>query len=616
MSSSRSSPDQSGLAAVSVSGDGIEAQFTSPFLIGREEECDVRITGSARVSRRHAMVEEKNGRWWIRDLESANGLIVDGEKIDAVELEGTHTIQVGSGGPLLTLVADGSPENGKKPVSIDPVGRPDTSHSRPGTREAQTIPPESHTNDPAHSRPVIDSTFQEMPEEVVSEIGHAAASESDISAETSGGEDEDLSYSRIARHYFEESDTPAGERTQFIRKAYAEIQNKQRKQYGGIILAALGLVVLAAGIAVWQAVKTQRLHEHAEQVFFELREQELALASQLAADVELTPEQLAEMTARRQRAAAAYDGFVEELGVYRKLSEEERYIYNVARKFNESEFSIPAGFIREVQGYIRQWQSSDRFRRAVMHAEEMGYTPIIVRTLRRYGLPPEFFYLGMQESNFNARIVGPRTRWGIAKGAWQFIPETGQRYGLRIGPRADSREFDPQDQRHEFVAATDAAARYLLDIYTQLAQASGLLVCASYNWGEHRVAPRLDQLPPPGIERARAAMAGIPMNPQERSYWRFYTAHADRMPDETKGYVMHIFAAAVIGQNPRFFGIDMDNPLEKYLEAPLEELDTYLPAGDDFGVFEDVEPLDLDTPFNEPTETEPQRLGSEALRNR
>lgn len=573
----------------------------------------MQIRGSARVSRQHAEVELRDGRWGIRDLGSANGLLMDGERIGSVELDGIHTVQIGEGGPFLTLEAIGA----EKPANVSiPIRHAQeiSAPSKPRHVDQQAFIPQE--TDPVRAR---EDSFREVPRPVVADAEFSpppeAVTPTDSPADSSG--DGDLSYSRIARHYFEESDTPAGERTQFIRKAYAEIQDKQRRQYGGIILAALGLVVLAAGIAVWQSIKTQRLQEHAERVFFELREQELALASQIAAGVELTPEQLTEMTARRQRAAAAYDGFVEELGVYRRLSEEERYIYNVARKFNESEFSIPAGFIREVQGYIRQWQGSDRFRRAVMHAEEMGYTPIIVRTLRQYGLPPEFFYLAMQESNFNTRIVGPQTRWGIAKGAWQFIPDTGQRYGLRIGPRADNREYDPQDQRHEFVAATDAAARYLLDIYTQLAQASGLLVCASYNWGEHRVAPRLDQLPPPGIEAARAAMAGIPMNPQERSYWRFYTAYADRMPDETKGYVMHIFAAAVIGQNPRFFGIDMDNPLARYLEAPLEELDAYFPvAGDDLDVQESVDSPRPETNFNQPSEPQPQRLGREALRSR
>src|SRR5690606_6278934 len=256
----------------------------------------------------------------------------------------------------------------------------------------------------------------------------------------------------------------------------------------------------------------------------------------------------------------------EELGLYRKLSPEEREIYRVARIFNESEFTMPAGFVREIKGVIRQWQSSGRFEHALRTAEQNGYTRTIVRTMQHYGLPPEFFYLAMQESNFNPCAVGPETRWGIAKGMWQFIPTTGRAYGLVIGPRADVRVCDLDDERHDFARATDAAARYLLYIYSELAQASGLLAMASYNWGEHRVIRNLDRMPETPLDLVRRDVEGIPQNPQQRTYWHFLNEYRDRMPEETKGYVLHIFAAAVIGQNPRLFGFDFDNPLKPYLE--------------------------------------------------
>ena len=43
-------------------------------------------------------------------------------------------------------------------------------------------------------------------------------------------------------------------------------------------------------------------------------------------------------------------------------------------------------------------------------------------------LPPQYFYLAMQESDFIPNRSGPPTRLGFAKGMWQFIPETGKRY--------------------------------------------------------------------------------------------------------------------------------------------------------------------------------------------
>jgi hypothetical protein len=57
-------------------------------------------------------------------------------------------------------------------------------------------------------------------------------------------------------------------------------------------------------------------------------------------------------------------------------------------------------------------------------------------------------------------------------------------------------------------------------------------------------------------------MRGIANDPAHRTYWRFLTEYRNRMPAETRDYVMNIFAAAVIGQNPRMFGIDMDPPVQ------------------------------------------------------
>jgi membrane-bound lytic murein transglycosylase D len=132
---------------------------------------------------------------------------------------------------------------------------------------------------------------------------------------------------------------------------------------------------------------------------------------------------------------------------------------------------------------------------------------------------------------------------------WQFIPETGARYGLTIGPLQKLQRPDPQDDRNKWQKATAAAARYIKDIYATDAQASGLLVMASYNWGEHRV-----------IDLLRT----MPANPQERNFWRVLERHRNRVPDQTYHYVFYIVSAAVIGENPRLFGFPFDNPLESF----------------------------------------------------
>ncbi len=110
----------------------------------------------------------------------------------------------------------------------------------------------------------------------------------------------------------------------------------------------------------------------------------------------------------------------------------------------------------------------------------------------------------------------------------------------------DERTPDPRDERHHFGRSTLAAVRYINDIYTTEAQASGLLVMASYNWGERRVIKLINTMPE---------------NPKERNFWQMLTKYKDRLPKETYDYVFYIFSAAVIGENPRLFGFEFDNPL-------------------------------------------------------
>ena len=143
-------------------------------------------------------------------------------------------------------------------------------------------------------------------------------------------------------------------------------------------------------------------------------------------------------------------------------------------------------------------------------------------------------------------MSGPPTRMGYAKGMWQFIPETGSRYGLAIGPLAAYPRPDPKDDRHKWDKATRAAAAYIKDIYATDAQASGLLVMASYNFGENRV-----------INMVRS----MPANPRERNFWKMLERFRDRVPKQTYDYVLSIVSAAVIGENPRLFGFGFDNPL-------------------------------------------------------
>jgi len=264
---------------------------------------------------------------------------------------------------------------------------------------------------------------------------------------------------------------------------------------------------------------------------------------------QLSPDKLQNILVRRDQLKimeGKYEKFLEKIGLYSSsTSEEDRAIMRMARLFGECEIGMPPDFVQKVKSYIRKWKTTDRLINSIQRAQRYGYGQKVRRIMLRHHLPPQFFYLGLQESNFNIRAVGPPTRFGIAKGPWQFIPSTASEYGLQNGPLVAYEKYDPGDERHHFEKATKAAAKYLQHIYSTEAQASGLLVMASYNWGQTRVRKLIRQLPE---------------NPRERNFWELLKRF--KIPRETYDYVFYIFSAAVIGENPSLFGFSFSNPLD------------------------------------------------------
>jgi len=351
------------------------------------------------------------------------------------------------------------------------------------------------------------------------------------------------------------ADIPPGEvvseQTLMIRKALQRVQRKRRWPYLVTILLLAALVLGAAGYALFLRRQLNANPRLARDLFYSMKSIDLSLAkAEQNLSVSEDPhsrEAVREYRQKRERMEADYDRFVTALNVYdARLSPRDRLILRVTRIFGESELEMPADFVSEVGRYIAKWQTSDRYQRAIAVAKHNGYDRVIQREFLSLDLPPHFFYLAMQESDFDQYNSGPPTRKGIAKGVWQFIPETAVKYGLRIGPLADVRRPDPADDRDHFDRATKAAARYIKDLYTTDAEASGLLVMACYNWGDDRVLP---------------LVRSMPDNPRDRNFWKFLERFRKNIPQETYDYVFYIVSAAVIGENPRLFGFDFDNPL-------------------------------------------------------
>jgi hypothetical protein len=467
----------------SGSADCREFSFTERFCIGRHPDCEIQIKEIV-VSRRHAEVFFENGQWWIHDLKSSNGIFNEGLRMDKVSLSGGTNIRLGVSGPILVFSI-------QKPISAK------TQKAQPSAM----VPP---------------------------------------------------SLSHYKQHYFGNiQNESAGEHTMMVRRAYADVKKKQRLTYLTIISVFAILLFISAAIAFYKHKEVVQQRKLAEEIFYSMRTLEINYLN-LRMDAEKrrsmeAKKQIDEFKVKKQHLGQSYARYLETLKVYGKgFSEKDRAILRMANRLGECEITIPQGFTDKVTAFIEKWKSTGRLERAIRGAKNYGYIPKITEILSKHDLPPEFFYLALQESNLNPKACGPPTRFGIAKGMWQFIPATAEKYGLRIGPLKNYPIPDEMDERHSFLKSTQAAARYLRDIYATDAQASGLLVMAAYNWGENRVVKLLRTMP---------------SNPRERNFWELISKYGNNIPDETYDYVFSIFSAAVIGENPRLFGFDFDNPL-------------------------------------------------------
>ena len=195
------------------------------------------------------------------------------------------------------------------------------------------------------------------------------------------------------------------------------------------------------------------------------------------------------------------------------------------------EWDLPNLEHERVDYWVDRFQTVPEMRKKFQGFLDRGATlaPLILAQLEARGMPQDLLYLAMIESGFQPHA----TSHAAAVGVWQFIRETGERYGLEVDRAVDERR-DP-------VRATEAALDYLQDLHDRFG--SWYLAAAAYNTGENRVgrAMRAEF----GRERARS----------EQDYYRIW----DRLPRETRDYVPLMIAAARITKDPASYGF---RPLE------------------------------------------------------
>lgn len=141
--------------------------------------------------------------------------------------------------------------------------------------------------------------------------------------------------------------------------------------------------------------------------------------------------------------------------------------------------------------------------------------PIVEPVLKECGVPDDFKYLMVIESNGDPEAVSPSKACGL----WQFLEGTAKEYGLEVNKEVD--------ERYHIEKATRAACEYLKESYEIFGD--WLTVAASYNTGRANITKRQER------QKQQKAIDLV-------------------LPDETSRYMFRLMAVKTIFENPAKYG--------------------------------------------------------------
>ena len=135
----------------------------------------------------------------------------------------------------------------------------------------------------------------------------------------------------------------------------------------------------------------------------------------------------------------------------------------------------------EVLNFVRYFTGIKRSYVQEALARRRRFLPDIEKILEREGLPTELSNIAFVESRFQPYA---RTADGYTVGMWQLCAATARQYGLKVNARVD--------ERKDVVKSTEAAAKYLADLYEEFGD--WYLAAAAYNSGPVRIRKAVDIL--------------------------------------------------------------------------------------------------------------------------
>ena len=171
----------------------------------------------------------------------------------------------------------------------------------------------------------------------------------------------------------------------------------------------------------------------------------------------------------------------------------------------------------EVKRFIAHYRANPAFFTAMLARAE-PFLWFILNAAETRRLPTELALLPAVESSWNAQAISVSSAYGL----WQFIPKTGDAYGLKDALNYDARR-DP-------IASTAAALHLLAELHREYGDWP--LALAAYNTG--------------GVRLKQAIKSG-----RTRNFWRL------PLPPVTQDYVPRLLAIAALIRSPDRYGVTL-----------------------------------------------------------
>ena len=150
------------------------------------------------------------------------------------------------------------------------------------------------------------------------------------------------------------------------------------------------------------------------------------------------------------------------------------YVEFCGKKINLDRYDMHERYDREINSFTYLHSTT-----MLLIKRANRYFPIIEPILKKYNIPDDFKYLAVIESNLSPRAISVAK----AAGLWQFMADTGRRFGLEVS--------DQIDERYHIEKSTEAACKYLNEAYSRYRDWA--TVAASYNAGMGKISSELDK---------------------------------------------------------------------------------------------------------------------------